>query len=65
MTKIIDRTNGNVVAKYSDKNVAYAPTTECIERLREMGEGTYFIIELKGLTASMAWWDANKYDIAR
>ena len=65
MIKIIDRKNGEIVAEYSKKNIMHAPSADCIEELRLMGEGTYFIIELKGMSSSMAWWSADKYSIAR
>lgn len=65
MIKIIDRMSGEIVAEYSKKNIRYVPSADDIEKLRLMGKGSYFIIELKGMSSSMAWWSADKYSITK
>ena len=65
MVKIVDRASGKVVAEYDSRNIKWMPTDEDIQKMRELGDGAYFIVELQGMKAGQAWWHANRYDLVR
>lgn len=65
MIRVFKRDSKEVVAEYADKNVKFAPTEESLEEMRKIDGEVYFIIELKGMRASMAWWPVKEYDFAR